>query len=300
MHFVIILQLSSLVSQIHFQCKTNINFFTNPNTIFVHRTSERKIYFKMVPSFYPKAAIVAIFASLAVSTDAAYRMSMQSRPSMSLGERMIPSMMSGQSFFARDVGRIMHEFDDLFGNVVGGFDDAMYQPFLLKRTIRPSYLLQANPESSSLALKGAKKAFDITQNDKEFQIAVNIPGAKASDVNLQLENDDRILRVFGEMNREDEGISVRSRFEKTFMLHRNIDASKITAHFDSGVLTITAPKKVEEKENVRRINIVEHDNEETHEPDVKGENQHVAAAVLEEKVAAVNDDSVIDLDKEKE
>merc|ERR1712013_848318 len=87
------------------------------------------------------------------------------------------------------------------------------------------------------------------------QFEVEVPGAKASDINLQLDENDRVLTISGETKREEGGISVHSRFEKSFTLGRDVDTSQIMAKMEHGTLTITAPKNEEVKESVRKIKV---------------------------------------------
>merc|ERR1712013_443183 len=82
-------------------------------------------------------------------------------------------------------------------------------------------------------------------------------GAKASDINLQLNEDGCVLTISVETKREEGGISVHSRFEKSFTLGCDVDTSQITAKVEHGTLTITAPKNEEVKEIVRKIEVTE-------------------------------------------
>ena len=47
------------------------------------------------------------------------------------------------------------------------------------------------------------------------------------------------------------GISMHSSFKRLFTLPKEVTVSKVTAHTNNGVLTITAPKYEEVKENIR-------------------------------------------------
>mmetsp|Transcript_30404 Transcript_30404/g.63345 ORF Transcript_30404/g.63345 Transcript_30404/m.63345 type:complete len:268 (+) Transcript_30404:89-892(+) len=257
---------------------------------------------------YPKATLIAFLATRAISTDAAYRMySLQPITPMhrSFSAGIFPSM-NRQAFFPREFGRIMHDFIEMFDNVLGSFDETFYEPLEMSRLIpRPSYLLEAKPESNALALIEKKKAMEITQNDKDLQIVLSIPGAKASDINLQLDQDNRVLKVFGEIHREEEGISVKSSFYKTFVLSRNIDASKISARMENGVLAISVPKTLDDEKKIRRIDIVEEKVEqEEHDmtiAEMSNENKETEVETNQKmieipEVQVVKDDSVIDLD----
>lgn len=235
------------------------------------------------------------------------------RPSTAIGARMLPTL-SGPSFFSRDMHRVMHGMDEMFDTMLGDMGTLFYEPLPLQRMGRPYYLLQDTPRRlNALAQSKAKddglikNSFGITQDDKQLQIVVGVPGASASDINLELEGDGRVLKISGETKRENEGISVHSRFERSFTLPRDVDANGIAASIDNGVLTITAPKYEEEQTSVRRIDVVEHKKAESKDEvaspsAIEGVD---TSAQTHKKVESENtkpevDDNVIDLDVEKE
>merc|ERR1712013_230222 len=137
-----------------------------------------------------------------------------------------------------------------------------------------------------------KSALGITQDDKQVQFEVEVPGAKASDINLHLNEDGCVLTISGETKREEGGISVHSRFEKSFTLGRDVDTSQITAEMKHGTLTITAPKNEVVKKRVRKIEVTE---EKTVRSDVTlaAEEETVES---EQDATPVADENVIDLD----
>ena len=144
--------------------------------------------------------------------------------------------------------------------------------------------LQGKPAANALSQSSkAENAFGITQDDKQIQIAVDVPGAKASDINLQLEEDNRLLRISGETKYEEGGISVHSQFERSFTLNCDIDTSQISAQMDNGVFTITAPKYKEAKETARRIDVVENEKIESDEAADKEEGVDVSSSREEEE-----------------
>merc|ERR1712013_867764 len=202
----------------------------------------------------------ALLASLA-STEAAYgRVYLgTSRPSMALGSRGLPTL-SRPSLFSRDIRRTFHDMEEMFDSMLGDVDAMFYEPLSLQRISRPSlYLLEGKPTTTNALTQGtnAKSALGITQDDKQVQFKIKVPGAKASDINLQLNEDGRVLTISGETKHEEGGISVHSRLEKSFTLGRDVDTSQITAEMEHGTLTITAPKNEEVKKSVRKIEVTE-------------------------------------------
>lgn len=252
-----------------------------------------------------KAVVAVLLASaLLAKTDAYGSLYFLNRPSTALASRMVPAF-SGPSLLSRDARRVMHDMDEMFDSMLG---DMLYSPLLsLPRVSRPpSYLLQRGaPASNALpSITRPRNAHGIAQDDKQLKIVMDVQGAEASDVNLRLDEDGRVLTISGETKREEGGISVHSRFDRAFALNRDVDTSKISARIDDGVLTIIAPKHNEEevKENVRRIDIVENKKVENVEAardeavDTPTSHKEGESPKMEQEV----DDTVIDLDLEQD
>lgn len=89
---------------------------------------------------------------------------------------------------------------------------------------------------------------DVLEERDTIRLVAELPGVKPEDVNISLENN--VLTLEGEKHKEEEredGKAYRyertyGTFERSFTLPATIDANKIDAKFDSGLLTILLPK----------------------------------------------------------
>lgn len=264
-------------------------------------------FFTSSPS---KAAAIASLLAMAASAGA-YRVAYRpSFPSLSV-RRSSPSALARQTFFPRDIGRMFDDVDELFDSMMGDIDNMFYDPSPLQRMSRPSYLLQGRPSGAVAARSPAANTYSITQDEKQVKMVVTVPGANASDVKLDLDEENRTLRISGETKREHEGISVHSRFDKSFTLDRGLDIAGVKAEMDDGVLTITAPRLEEVKDSVRRIDILDNSSSnKVASPAVEEEGEEVEDVATEVKAEAASeedkeevkpetDESVIDLDEAK-
>jgi HSP20 family protein len=95
---------------------------------------------------------------------------------------------------------------------------------------------------------------DVVENDDSYQIMAELPGIKMEDLNINLA--DNVLTVKGEKKRE---VSEEKKanyywteccygqFQRSFTLPSSVDAEKVKANLDNGVLTITLPKAEQAK-----------------------------------------------------
>jgi len=102
---------------------------------------------------------------------------------------------------------------------------------------------------------------DVVETQNEIRVTLEMPGMKADDIDIDLENN--VLTIRGEKleerSEEDEQhtwhLSERryGQFSRSFILPRDVDQEQIEARFDEGVLTVEIPKS--EKAKRRRIEI---------------------------------------------
>ena len=89
---------------------------------------------------------------------------------------------------------------------------------------------------------------DIIENDKDFELVMELPGMDKKDVHLKV--DDHVLIVSGGVEMEEEQENKRYRriersigtFERRFRLPLEVEIDQIEAGFDKGLLTIRIPK----------------------------------------------------------
>jgi HSP20 family protein len=84
--------------------------------------------------------------------------------------------------------------------------------------------------------------FNISEDEKIFQLHVDVPGVKAGDLHMDIGQDGRVLRLSGERKHLGKDRSEPSTFNKSFVFDKNINIDNITADLKDGVMTITAPK----------------------------------------------------------
>merc|ERR1712013_347172 len=87
----------------------------------------------------------------------------------------------------------------------------------------------------------------VVQDEKEYKMAVSVPGVEAKDIALQVDQDGRVLRLKGNRAYEEGGMKVQSRFEKAILLSPDVDTKKLAANMLGDVLKIVAPK-IEKKD----------------------------------------------------
>lgn len=106
-----------------------------------------------------------------------------------------------------------------------------------------------------------KPILDLSATDKEYTIAVEIPGVDEKDVKLEIAND--ILTIRGEKKHEKEEKDKNfyrversyGSFQRVLSLPEDADQDAVKATFKRGILTISMPRKAMPQADVRKIEI---------------------------------------------
>jgi HSP20 family protein len=102
---------------------------------------------------------------------------------------------------------------------------------------------------------------DVVEKEKEYQISAELPGLDEKDVEVSIADD--LLTIKGEKKEEREEkaknyyVSERryGAFQRSFQIPSGVDADKIGASFQKGVLMVTLPKTPEAQTKEKRIAI---------------------------------------------
>ena len=102
---------------------------------------------------------------------------------------------------------------------------------------------------------------DLYATDEAFVLKAELPGFSKED--LQIEFHDHRLTLRGERQRETEAKEEHyhrlerayGRFERAFQLPTTVDAEKVAANYDKGILKIVLPKKAEAKPKQIKVNL---------------------------------------------
>jgi HSP20 family protein len=108
---------------------------------------------------------------------------------------------------------------------------------------------------------GVAPAVDVAENDKQYEISVELPGLDEKNIEVKVAND--MLMIKGEKRDEKEDrqkdyyLSERryGSFSRSFQLPPSVDTSKIEANFAKGVLTVKLPKSAEALKTEKTIEV---------------------------------------------
>lgn len=100
---------------------------------------------------------------------------------------------------------------------------------------------------------------DFAETDESFVLTAELPGVKADDVHVEME--DGVLSLTGEKREERREHTKEFRlyereygsFERRFTLPRSAKGNEASASFENGVLTVEIPKRKESKGRKIRI-----------------------------------------------
>ena len=96
---------------------------------------------------------------------------------------------------------------------------------------------------------------NIREEEDVYILSALVPGLKAEDLNIQVLED--VLRIEGEYSAEENHYLVRElptgSFARTLRLPSAIEADKVEARIEAGILTLTLPKA--ESARPKRISI---------------------------------------------
>lgn len=121
--------------------------------------------------------------------------------------------------------------------------------------------------------------YEITNTDDKFELAVDVPGVKAQDVNITLENDGQVLAISGERQDKGDNYAYSSKFYQSFSLDPAIITDEFDANMKDGVLVISAPKEVKkiEADSSQKIPIRMAEESKEEHVDVEDEKEEVVA-----------------------
>ena len=102
---------------------------------------------------------------------------------------------------------------------------------------------------------------NIAEHDGAVEVSAEMPGCAPEDIDVQLK--DGVLTIKGEKKVEkddkqkDYHVMERSygMFERSFTLPAEVDAAKVEAAFDKGVLKVTLPKLPQEQSKAQKITV---------------------------------------------
>ena len=120
---------------------------------------------------------------------------------------------------------------------------------------------QGNSQEESLTSSSFAPAVDVYEDEHNVTLKIEVPGIDEKDIDVRIENN--TLTVHGERKIEKEEKEENYRrverqygsFTRTFNLPPTVDAEKVQADYDRGVLKVTLPKKAEAKPKQIKVNV---------------------------------------------
>jgi HSP20 family protein len=116
------------------------------------------------------------------------------------------------------------------------------------------------PEES-LTTSSFAPPVDVYEDEHNVTLKIEVPGIDEKDIDVRIENN--VLTVHGERKFEKEEKEENFRrverqygsFTRTFTLPTTVDAEKVSANYDKGILKIALPKKAEAKPKQIKVNV---------------------------------------------
>ena len=104
-------------------------------------------------------------------------------------------------------------------------------------------------------------AFDITEDNKNYYLSLDLPGVNKKDINVSISNDVLTISGFRDSSEAEDSDYARLNqvnygdFEKSFQLPENINQDKVGAKMENGVLRLNLKKAREITDDVKKISI---------------------------------------------
>jgi HSP20 family protein len=102
---------------------------------------------------------------------------------------------------------------------------------------------------------------DVYEDEQNLTLKLEIPGVEESDLNVSVENETLTVqgeRKFEKEEKEENFHRIERRygsFSRTFKLPNTVDAEKVEASYEKGILKITLAKKAEAKPRQIKVGI---------------------------------------------
>lgn len=114
-------------------------------------------------------------------------------------------------------------------------------------------------EREGVALTAWAPACDIVETDKEYRLRVELPDVKKDDVSITLENGALTIQGERKEEKEEERGTFHRRelkygtFLRRFTLPEDVDAEKVDARFQDGMLAVVIPKSEAKQTQAKQI-----------------------------------------------
>jgi HSP20 family protein len=152
-------------------------------------------------------------------------------------------------FFHHHQARPLFGFDDFFWPSFPRMDDTDLLLPVIPNLVR----------NDDMILQSSSPGYEIHKADGKYMISVDVPGVKAADISVQVEDEGKILHISGGRHvvKDDGKTTHTMKFSKRFTIGSHMDIDKLSANLADGVLTLTAPVKEKVKIPVQTIAITE-------------------------------------------
>lgn len=112
-------------------------------------------------------------------------------------------------------------------------------------------------ETENRGVNSFSPEFEVIERDEVTFISADLPGMKKEDIKVEFKEGHIILSGERKSKLKEKDYTEKKYgfFQRTFKLPKSLDADKIQANFEDGVLTLALPKKEEEKTKEIKIEL---------------------------------------------
>ena len=128
----------------------------------------------------------------------------------------------------------------------------------MNRLFRDTY---GDGRDEALTTSNFAPPVDVYEDEHNITLKIEVPGIEEKDIDVRIENN--TLTVHGELKFEKEEKEENFRrverqygsFTRSFTLPTTVDADKVQAHYDRGILKVQLAKKAEAKPKQIKVNV---------------------------------------------